>query len=108
MRIYARSIFTVANSNMRRFNSITCLEVEGDVVEDPDDISANIVQFYTSLYVEPFHWRPSLDEFEFDSVSKGEMVWFERPFKEDEVARVVHDLNGDKAPCPDGFTFPFY
>lgn len=50
----------MANAN-RRFNSITRLEVEGDVVEDLVDISANIVQFYTSLYAETFHWRPSLD-----------------------------------------------
>lgn len=37
------------NSN-KRINSTSRLEVEGVVVENPKDISNNIVSFYTALY----------------------------------------------------------
>jgi hypothetical protein len=43
----------VANSN-RRNNSISSLELEGAVVEDPSVISEAIVDYYSSLYKEPF------------------------------------------------------
>lgn len=51
-----------------KFNNISCLEVDGVVVEDLADFSAKIVSFYTFLYEELFSWRPSLDGLEFDTI----------------------------------------
>ena len=97
----------VTNSN-RRFNSISRLEMDREMVEDPGDISTKIVSFYTSLYKEPFSWRPSLEGLEFGSISREDADWLERPFEEKEIIGVVCNLNGDKAPGPDGFSLAFY
>ena len=37
-----------------------------------------------------------------------ERVWFERKFEREEILQVVSELEGDKAPGPDGFTMAFY
>ena len=37
-----------------------------------------------------------------------ERVWFERKFEREEILQVVSELEGDKAPSPDGFTMAFY
>ena len=37
-----------------------------------------------------------------------ERVWLERKFEREEILQVVSDLDGDKAPGPDGFTMAFY
>ncbi|XP_075636750.1 uncharacterized protein LOC142608985 [Castanea sativa] len=37
-----------------------------------------------------------------------ERDWLERRFKKEEVLRVVKELEGDKAPGPDGFSMAFY
>lgn len=77
-------------------------------MEDPEHITDEIVRFYSSLYQEPFSWRPLLDNLEFDSIYGEEAEWLERPFDVDEVIGVVRSLNGDKALGPDGFSLAFY
>lgn len=97
----------VANSN-RKANLISRLELEKEVVEDPVGIPVEIVDFYSSLYEEPFYWRPSLDRLEFESISEDDAEWIEKPFDAEEVTKVVHSFNGDKAPDPDSFSLVFY
>ena len=45
---------------------------------------------------------------EFDRIGDMERVWLERKFEREEILQVVSDLEGDKAPGPDGFTMAFY
>lgn len=71
-------------------------------------ISEKIVSFYSSLYKESFSWRPLLDDLAFDSISRKDVEWLERPFDEDEATGVVRSLNGDKAPGPNGFSLAFF
>ena len=37
-----------------------------------------------------------------------EREWLERRFEKEEILRVVKELEGDKAPGPDGFSMAFY
>lgn len=71
---YTKFFHHVANSN-RKSNSISLLEVDGEVVEFPVDISSTIVSIYSSLFEEPFSWRPSLDGLEFDMIAGDEVDW---------------------------------
>ena len=71
-------------------------------------ISEAIVNYYSSLYMEPFGWRPLVDGLEFDSISGEDVEWMERPFDEEEVSSVVRNLNRDKAVGPDGFSLAFF
>jgi hypothetical protein len=44
----------------------------------------------------------------FSSISPEEASWLERPFEDEEISQVVRNMNGDKAPGPDGFPMSFY
>ena len=49
-----------------------------------------------------------MEGLEFDRIGDVERVWLERKFEREEILQVVRDLEGDKAPGPDGFTMAFY
>ena len=45
---------------------------------------------------------------EFDQIGELERGWLERRFEKVEILSVVRDLEGDKAPGPDGFSMAFF
>ena len=97
----------MANSH-RRFNHLRTLEVDGVVFEEVSEVTNQVVQFYKNLYKETEGWRPFMEGLEFDRIGNMERVWLERKFEREEILQVVSDLDGDKAPSPDGFTMTFY
>ena len=66
------------------------------------------VQFYKNLYKESEEWRPFVEGLEFDQIKGLERGWLERRFEQEEVLRVVKELEGDKAPGLDGFSLAFF
>jgi hypothetical protein len=97
----------VANSH-RKFNHVDSLNINGAMSKNPMEIKENIVPFYKNLYFEQCSWRPRGDVLSFLSIDVDESTWLQREFEEKEVWDVVRDLNGDKAPGPDGFTMAFF
>ncbi|XP_075655074.1 uncharacterized protein LOC142625274 [Castanea sativa] len=97
----------MANSR-RRYNHISMLEVNGVIYEDESEMANQTVQFYKNLYKETEEWRPFVEGLEFDQIEGLERDWLERRFEKEEVLRVVKELEGDKAPSPDGFSMAFY
>ena len=97
----------MANSH-RRNNYMERVEVDGAVYEVELEVREKVVQFYVSLYQEHEPWRPTVDGLDFDMISEEEQAMLERKFDRDEVLQVVKDLQGDKAPSPDGFTMAFF
>ncbi len=97
----------MANSNRRR-NYIGGLEVEGVFSEEEDEMRDNVVQFYESLYSESEEWRPQIDGLPFSSIGEAKKLLLERRFEKEEIVQVLKDLQGDKAPGPDGFTIAFF
>ena len=69
---------------------------------------ATITQYYNCLYTEEVEWRPKLDGLEFSMIFAEDVAWLNKPFDEEEVARVVKGFNGDKALGPDGFPMAFF
>ena len=49
-----------------------------------------------------------MDGLEFASIEEDEWLELERDFSEDEVVKVFQEMEGDKAPGPDGFTMTFF
>jgi mannosylglycoprotein endo-beta-mannosidase len=49
-----------------------------------------------------------LEGLNFPTITEEDANWVERPIEEDEVRNVVFNMNEDKAPGPDGFSFAFY
>jgi len=60
------------------------------------------------MYFENCSWRSRVDGLSFLSIDANESIWLEREFEEEEVRDVIRNLNGDKAPGPDGFTMAFF
>ena len=69
---------------------------------------ATNTQYYNCLYTEEVEWRPKLDGLEFSMIFAEDVAWLNKPFDEEEVARVVKGFNGDKALGPDGFPMAFF
>lgn len=46
-----------------------------------------------------------MEGLEFDCIGDMERIWLEQKFEREEILQVVSELDGDKAPSPDGFTF---
>jgi hypothetical protein len=67
-----------------------------------------VEQFYHSLYQESESWRPEADGLDFDSIDPIDRDLLEKPFDREEVVQVLQNLQGDKAPGPDGFTMAFF
>jgi hypothetical protein len=97
----------IANSN-RNANTIGHLIINGTASTDQDEIREHIAQFYEQLYTENGRRRPILDGIHFSFISDEDAKWLERPFDEEEIAKVVQGCNGDKAPGPDGFSLAFF
>jgi hypothetical protein len=49
-----------------------------------------------------------LDGLGFSSITEEKAAWLERPFEEEELSKVVRSMNGDKSPCPDGFSMAIF
>jgi hypothetical protein len=96
----------VANSH-RKFNQIDSLTINGAISRNFVEIKEHIVQYYNNLYFENCSWRPRVEGLSFLSMDAEESIWLERAFEE-EVWDVIRDLNGNKAPGPDGFTMAFF
>jgi hypothetical protein len=92
----------MANSHWHN-NTITSLVVNGNMTDEPKVLKDHVVNFYKQLYCEEYQWRPKMNEQPFNSIDVEEKQWMEREFKEGEVWEVVRNLEGDKAPGPDGF-----
>uniref|UniRef100_A0A2N9IL89 Reverse transcriptase zinc-binding domain-containing protein n=1 Tax=Fagus sylvatica TaxID=28930 RepID=A0A2N9IL89_FAGSY len=97
----------MANSH-RRNNYMERVEVDGAVFEVESEVKAKVIQFYVSLYQEQESWRPTVDGLDFDMIFEEEQTLLERKFDREEVLQIVKDLQGDKAPGPDGFTMAFF
>ena len=49
-----------------------------------------------------------MDGLEFARIEEDERLELERDFSKEEVVKVLQDMEGDKAPSPDGFTMAFF
>ena len=78
------------------------------IYDDGAEIAAQVVQFYKTLYQKPEEWRPFVEGLEFDQIGEVERGWLERSFETDEILSVIRDMEGDKAPGPDGFSMAFF
>ena len=62
---------------------------------------------FKGLLLDPSVWRASLEGLDFSKLDDLAATKLEKPFTEDEVHSALLNLNGDKAPGPDGFTAAF-
>ena len=102
-----RFFHRVANSH-RRTNHIWGIEVDGVLYEDEKEVRSKVVNFYQRLYTKSDTWRPSMDRLEFARIEEVQRLEIEGDFSKEEVVKVLYEMEGDKAPGPDGFTMAFF
>ncbi|RVW65596.1 putative ribonuclease H protein [Vitis vinifera] len=102
-----RFFHKMANSN-RRKNCLKKIKVNGNWLSEEQEIQRGVVRAFQSLLSDPGGWRPSVDNLEFDSIGVEEAARLELMFTVEEVFLALSELNGDKAPGPDGFTLAFW
>ena len=84
------------------------VEVDGIMYEAESDIQDQVVGFYKSLYQEPEAWRPTFDGLDFASLDEFDRFSLEREFDREEIIAALQEVEGDKAPDPDGFALAFF
>ncbi|KAK9286378.1 hypothetical protein L1049_014773 [Liquidambar formosana] len=97
----------MANAH-KKGNYIRKLIVNGALVKDENIFAREIVDYYENLFYEEEDWRPLTEDMAFKSLDLEEANGLERVFDELEVLEAINELNGDKAPGPDGFTIAFF
>ena len=97
----------MANSNSRR-NCLKKIKVRGIWLSDNQDIQRGVVRAYQDLLSELGGWHPSISSLEFDRIGREEAARLEEMFSLEDVYLALSELNGDKAPGPDGFPIAFW
>ena len=82
--------------------------VDGVLYEDEAEVRSQLVLFYQGLYKETDLGRPSMDGLDFACIVEEERLSLEKEFTKEEVLQVLREVEGDKAPGPDGFTMAFF
>ena len=102
-----RFFHRLANSH-RNASQIKRIEVDGVLYEDEPDVRSQLVFFYQGLFKETEVGRPTMDGLDFACIEEGERSSLEKEFTKEEVTQVLREMEGDKAPTPDGFTMAFF
>ena len=84
------------------------IKINGTWVSEESDIKEGVVQAFHSLLLETAEWRPRCNGLQVGVLEGETATMLEAPFSEEEVFGALSDLNGDKAPGPDGFTMAFW
>ena len=95
-------------SSHRRNNSLERIKINGDWLLEEQEIRKGIANAFQSLLSKDMGWKADIGNLQFDQISLQEAENLERPFTEDEIHVALMEMNGDKAPGPDGFSMAFW
>ncbi|RVX14296.1 Transposon TX1 uncharacterized 149 kDa protein [Vitis vinifera] len=73
-----------------------------------EEIKGGVVGAFKDLLTDLGDWHPSMEGLDFNRIDVEEAARLEEVFSEEEVFSALSDLNGDKAPGPDGFPLSFW
>ena len=92
----------------RRHNDIVSLKINGAWVNEGQDLKEGIVNASQVLLTDPENWRAKLEGLDFTKLDERETRSLDLPFTEEEIRTALYELNGEKAPSPDGFITAFW
>ena len=97
----------MANSHSRR-NCLSKIKVDGVWLTEEQEIKRGVVRAFKDQLTDPGGWHPSMEGLDFNRIGDEDAARLEEVFSEEEVLKALSDLNGDKAPGPDGFPLRFW
>ena len=92
----------------RRNNHLERIKINGEWLLEEQEIREGIASTFQSLLSEDMGWKADIGGLRLDQISQQEAETLERPFTEEEIYVALMEMNGDKAPGPDGFTMAFW
>ncbi|RVX14524.1 putative ribonuclease H protein [Vitis vinifera] len=92
----------------RRRNCMDRIKLNGVWLSEEQEVRVGVVNVYQQLLSENLDWKADIGGLQLDQISQQEAGFLELPFSEEEVHSALMEMNGDKAPGPDGFTMAFW
>lgn len=83
------------------------LRDNGKIIEELDEVKANVMRHFKECFVEQNCSRPNLGGLFFNQLSGTESTFLVKPFTEDEIKVGVWRCDADKSPSPDGYNLRF-
>ena len=77
-------------------------------LSEEQEVRTGIVDAFQRLLTEDSKWKTDIGGLALNQISQQEADILELLFTEEEVHSALMDMNGDKAPGPDGFTMAFW
>ncbi|RVX03380.1 DEAD-box ATP-dependent RNA helicase 28 [Vitis vinifera] len=81
---------------------------QGSEMTEDQEVREGIVNAFQHLLSEEPGWRADIEGLHLNRLNSCETEVLELPFTEEEIHSVLMEMNGDKAPGPDGFTVAFW
>ena len=97
----------MANTHRRR-QTMERIKINGVWLSEEQEVRSGIVDAFQRLLTEDSEWKADIGGLDLNQISQQEADILELPFTEEEVHSALMDMNGDKAPGPDGFTGAFW
>ncbi|KAJ9707979.1 hypothetical protein PVL29_000172 [Vitis rotundifolia] len=97
----------MANAH-RRNNSLDSIKINGVWLTEDQEVREGIVSAFQQSFSEEPGWRADIEGLQLNQLNSREAEELELPFSEEEIHLALMEMNGDKAPGPDGFTVGFW
>ncbi|RVW40573.1 LINE-1 retrotransposable element ORF2 protein [Vitis vinifera] len=92
----------------RRANHMDRIKINGITMTEERDVREGIVKAFKQQFSESPEWKADIGGLSFNQICVQEAEMLETPFSEEEVLTALMEMNGDKAPGPDGFSVFFW
>ena len=92
----------------RRRITISKMRINGEFITGEEQLRLRIANAFESMLADYGDWRANLVGLHFSRLNALEAENLELQFMWAEVFNALNDLNGDKAPSPDGYTVAFW
>ena len=92
----------------RSNNSLDRIKIDGVWLLEEQEVREGIANAYQQMLSEESRWKADIGRLQLDQISQQEAENLEIPFFENEIQSALMEMNGDKAPGPDGFTMAFW
>ena len=97
----------MANAH-QRINTLDRIKVNGEWLLEEQTVREEIVTSFQQMLSEDMEWKADIGRIQMDHISRQEAESLEIPFTENEIYSALMEMNGDKAPGPNGFTVAFW
>ncbi|XP_034672581.1 uncharacterized protein LOC117904177 [Vitis riparia] len=92
----------------RRINHMGRIKINEVWLSEEKEVRERVVNAYKYLLIENSDWKADIEKLQLEQISQQEAENLEHPFSEDEIHSALMEMNGDKAPGPNGFTMAFW